>query len=76
MNGNEMGTIQPELPNIVGLSHICIFVDDMEQAVDYYRALLGVTARPLPVPLEKRRAFSRREDLWMRRLTGTSPSPL
>ena len=42
MNGNEMGAIQPELPNIVGLSHICIFVDDMEQAVDYYRALLGV----------------------------------
>ena len=42
MNGNQMGTIQPELPNIVGLSHICIFVDDMEQAVDYYRALLGV----------------------------------
>lgn len=42
MNGNEIGTIQPELPNIVGLSHICIFVDDMEQAVDYYRALLGV----------------------------------
>ena len=42
MNGNEMGTIQPELPNIVGLSHICIFVDDMKQAVDYYRALLGV----------------------------------
>lgn len=35
-------TIQPELPHIVGLSHICIFVDDMEQAVDYYRTLLGV----------------------------------
>lgn len=42
MNDNEIGTIQPELPNIVGLSHICIFVDDMEQAVAYYRALLGV----------------------------------
>lgn len=42
MNNNEMGTIRPELPNIIGLSHICIFVDDMEQAVDYYRALLGV----------------------------------
>lgn len=42
MNSNEMGTIRPELPNIIGLSHICIFVDDMEQAVDYYRALLGV----------------------------------
>ncbi len=42
MNNNEMGMIRPELPNIIGLSHICIFVDDMEQAVDYYRALLGV----------------------------------
>lgn len=42
MNSNEMGTIRPELPNIIGLSHICIFVDDMEQAVDYYRALLGI----------------------------------
>ena len=42
MNNNEMGTIRPELPNIIGLSHICIFVDDMEQAVDYHRALLGV----------------------------------
>ena len=42
MSGNEMDTMRPELPNIIGLSHICIFVDDMEQAVDYYRALLGV----------------------------------
>ena len=42
MGNNEMGMIRPELPNIVGLSHICIFVDDMEQAVDYYRHLLGV----------------------------------
>ena len=42
MNGSKPDIIHPELPNIVGLSHICIFVDDMEQAVDYYRALLGV----------------------------------
>ena len=42
MSGNETAAIRPELPNIVGLSHICIFVDDMEQAVDYYRSLLGV----------------------------------
>ena len=35
-------TVRPELPNIIGLSHICIFVDDMEKAVEYYRALLGV----------------------------------
>ena len=42
MSSNKTDAIRPELPNIVGLSHICIFVDDMEQAVDYYRALLGV----------------------------------
>ena len=42
MNSSKTGTVRPELPNIVGLSHICIFVDDMEQAVDYYRDLLGV----------------------------------
>ncbi len=42
MNSNQMSTIRPELPNIIGLSHICIFVDDMEQAVAYYRDLLGV----------------------------------
>lgn len=42
MENNKTGMTQPELPNIVGLSHICIFVDDMEQAVDYYRNLLGV----------------------------------
>ena len=42
MNGNDLGAIRPERPNIVGLSHICIFVDDMAKAVDYYRNLLGV----------------------------------
>ena len=42
MNDTMNNTIQPEQPNIIGLSHICIFVDDMEQAVDYYRDLLGV----------------------------------
>ena len=42
MTGNDLGAIRPERPNIVGLSHICIFVDDMAKAVDYYRDLLGV----------------------------------
>ena len=42
MNSCQPDGIRPALPNIIGLSHICIFVDDMEQAVDYYRALLGV----------------------------------
>lgn len=42
MDSNQAGAIRPERPHIIGLSHICIFVDDMEQAVDYYRDLLGV----------------------------------
>ena len=42
MNNSETGAVRPELPDIIGLSHICIFVDDMERAVDYYRDLLGV----------------------------------
>ena len=42
MNDNKMDAIRPELPHIIGLSHICIFVDDMERAVAYYRGLLGV----------------------------------
>ena len=42
MNDNKMDAIRPELPHIIGLSHICIFVDDMERAVAYYRDLLGV----------------------------------
>ena len=29
------------MPKFTGLSHVCIFVDDMEQAVTYYRRLLG-----------------------------------
>ena len=41
MNGNDLGAIRPERPNIVGLSHICIFVDDMAKAVDYYRDQIG-----------------------------------
>ena len=66
MNSKEKHTIPPELPNIIGLSHICIFVDDMEQAVAYYRDLLGV-------PTGKMRAFLRREALWMRRPMGMYP---
>ncbi len=42
MNSNQIDCVRPELPKIVGLSHICIFVDDMEKAVAYYQNLLGV----------------------------------
>ena len=42
MCSNKQGAVRPELPKIAGLSHICIFVDDMDQAVAYYRELLGV----------------------------------
>ena len=42
MNSNQIDCVRPELPKIVGLSHICIFVDDMEKAVAYYQNLVGV----------------------------------
>ncbi len=29
------------MPKFTGLSHVCIFVDDMMEAVDYYKKLLG-----------------------------------
>ena len=30
-----------QMPNFTGLSHVCIFVDDMMEAVSYYQKLLG-----------------------------------
>lgn len=33
---------QAAMPRFTGLSHICIFVDEMKTAIDYYRTLLGV----------------------------------
>ena len=35
--------VKAQMPNFTGLSHVCIFVDDMTQAVSYYRKLLGAT---------------------------------
>ena len=34
--------LQAAMPNFIGLSHVCIFVDDMMEAVTYYKKLLGV----------------------------------
>ncbi len=34
-------SIKPAMPKFIGLSHVCIFVDDMEEAVKYYEKLLG-----------------------------------
>ena len=34
--------LQAAMPQFTGLSHVCIFVDDMMEAVDYYQKLLGV----------------------------------
>ena len=28
-------------PNFTGLSHVCIFVDDVEKAFEYYERILG-----------------------------------
>ena len=33
---------QAAMPQFTGLSHVCIFVDDMMEAVTYYQKLLGV----------------------------------
>lgn len=35
-------TTQATMPKFTGLSHVCIFVDDMMEAVEYYKKLLGV----------------------------------
>ncbi len=34
--------LQAGMPKFTGLSHVCIFVDNMMEAVDYYKKLLGV----------------------------------
>ena len=34
--------LQAAMPRFTGLSHVCIFVDDMMEAVSYYQKLLGV----------------------------------
>lgn len=35
-------SVQASMPKFIGLSHVCIFVDDMMEAVSYYQKLLGV----------------------------------
>lgn len=35
--------LKAQMPNFTGLSHVCIFVDNMTQAVSYYKKLLGAT---------------------------------
>ena len=37
-----VASLQAAKPKFTGLSHVCIFVDDMMEAVAYYRKLLGV----------------------------------
>lgn len=32
---------EKNMPKFIGLSHVCIFVDDMEEGVKYYEKLLG-----------------------------------
>lgn len=38
----EKTQVRAAMPKFTGLSHICIFVDDMMEAVEYYKKLLGV----------------------------------
>ncbi len=32
---------EKKMPKFIGLSHVCIFVDDMEEGIKYYEKLLG-----------------------------------
>ena len=41
MNAKETIQKQGAMPEFTGLSHVCIFVDDMMEAVAYYQRLLG-----------------------------------
>ncbi|MCF0117606.1 MAG: VOC family protein [Bacilli bacterium] len=35
---------ETKMPRFIGVSHVCIFVDDVEKAMDYYHRLLGAEA--------------------------------
>ena len=40
--GYQKGMVmEMEKPNFIGLSHVCIFVDDVEEAFAYYERILG-----------------------------------
>lgn len=58
------------------VSHVCIFVDDMMEAVDYYQKLLGVVPDHYPVPLEKRKVSLKPADLSKKLPTAMSLSLL
>lgn len=45
-----------EKPRFTGLSHVCIFVDDVEQAFDYYARILGAVPVQL-IPHWKNKGF-------------------
>ena len=45
-----------EKPQFTGLSHVCIFVDDVEQAFDYYARILGAVPVQL-IPHWKNKGF-------------------
>ena len=39
--GYQKGMVmEMEKPNFIGLSHVCIFVDDVEEAFAYYERIL------------------------------------
>lgn len=38
---NMATPVTAQMPKFIGLSHVCIFVDDMMEAVSYYQKLLG-----------------------------------
>lgn len=62
-----------EKPIFTGLSHVCIFVDDVEEAFKYYERILGAVPNQY-IPHWKNKGFFRREGLSRRQMRETFPS--
>ena len=71
MNSN----VQAAMPKFAGLSHVCIFVDDMMEAVDYYQKLLALY-RIITCPTGETKVSLKPADLSKKLTTAMSLSLL
>lgn len=62
-------------PVFTGLSHVCIFVDDVTEAFKYYERILGAVPNQ-HIPIGKIRDFFRQADLLRRQRRRRFPSAL
>ena len=60
-------------PKFSGLSHVCIFVDDVESAFEYYERILGAVPDQF-IPHWRNRGFFQAAASSTRRTRATSPS--